>query len=136
MKSGSDLQRLFSAFPNSWPGAGLLLIRICVGLAIFSFGIADVPAKTSEPILLAQRFAAIVGGACLIAGLWTPVTSVLVAVKEFQVVLSFRPDGLWEHLFLALLAVSITMTGPGAWSIDARLFGRKRLDLDRPRPRG
>ncbi len=37
----------------------------------------------------------------------------------------------WIHIFLAILAVSLTMLGPGAWSIDARLFGRKRFDINR-----
>lgn len=35
------------------------------------------------------------------------------------------------HPFLAILAVSVAMLGPGAWSIDARLFGRKRFNFDR-----
>jgi putative oxidoreductase len=41
----------------------------------------------------------------------------------------------WIHIFLAILAVSVAMLGPGAWSIDARLFGRKRFDIDRTRGR-
>jgi hypothetical protein len=34
------------------------------------------------------------------------------------------------HVFLAVLSVSVAMLGPGAWSVDARLFGRKRFDID------
>ena len=33
------------------------------------------------------------------------------------------------HVFLGLLAASVAMLGPGAWSIDARLFGRKRFEI-------
>jgi putative oxidoreductase len=33
------------------------------------------------------------------------------------------------HIFLAVLAAGVAMLGPGAWSIDARLFGRKRFRM-------
>jgi uncharacterized membrane protein YphA (DoxX/SURF4 family) len=62
------------------------------------------------------------GGAFfLILGLWTPVAGALIALDEL--------DGHWTHLFLAVLTAGVAMLGPGAWSIDARLFGRKRFDM-------
>jgi len=36
----------------------------------------------------------------------------------------------------AAIAVSLVMLGPGAWSIDRRLFGRKRIDLPAKQPGG
>lgn len=33
----------------------------------------------------------------------------------------------WAEILLATIAGALAMLGPGAWSIDARLFGRKRL---------
>jgi putative oxidoreductase len=36
-------------------------------------------------------------------------------------------------IFLAVLCASVAMLGPGAWSIDARLFGRRRFYRDRKR---
>jgi uncharacterized membrane protein YphA (DoxX/SURF4 family) len=44
-------------------------------------------------------------------------------------------EAAWIHAFLAVLLASVAMLGPGAWSIDARLFGRKRFDFDRRRGR-
>lgn len=41
----------------------------------------------------------------------------------------------WTHLLLAALGAGLAMLGPGAWSVDSRLFGRKRLDI-RDRTRG
>ena len=41
-----------------------------------------------------------------------------------------KRDDHWIHVFLAVLATGVAMLGPGAWSIDARLFGRKRFDID------
>lgn len=70
----------------------------------------------------------------LVAGLWTPVMGTLVALDEAWIAISlYLPprEDMWIHIFLAILAVSVAMLGPGAWSIDARLFGRKRFDIDR-----
>jgi len=129
------LQRLFSTFPNSWPGFGLLLLRSCVAVALIYFGI---PAlwNPSERIVFAQRLIAATGGIFLLGGVWTPAMGVLVALDEVWVAFSlYSPlrEGTWIHIFLAILAASIAMLGPGAWSIDARLFGRKRFDIDRTR---
>jgi len=35
-----------------------------------------------------------------------------------------------EHGLLAVTGLVLVMTGPGAWSVDARLFGRKRIAMD------
>ena len=58
----------------------------------------------------------------------------LVAFHEFWMAFStYSPlaEDTWIHIFLAVQALSVTLLGPGAWSMDARLFGRKRFDIDR-----
>ena len=127
---GCILQRLFSTFPNSWPGVGLLLLRLCLGIALLNFA--------SETTFFTQELIATVGGIFLIAGLWTPAMGALVALDEVWIALtsySLPREDTWIHIFLAILAVSVAMLGPGAWSIDARLFGRKRFDIDRTKSR-
>lgn len=131
------LQRLFSAFPSSWPGVGLLLLRLCVGIALIYFGIAGL-SNSSGTIDFAQDVIAVAAGIFLLAGLWTPVMGTLVGFNEVWIALSlYSPpcEETWIHICLAVLAVSVAMLGPGAWSIDARLFGRKRFDIDRTRGR-
>lgn len=135
---GCTLQRLFSTFPDGWPGFGLLLLRLCLGIALVHFGIAGLSGKPSQPITLAQDLIAGAGGIFLLAGLWTPVMGGVAALDELLIALSlYSPprEDTWIHVFLAVLAVSVAMLGPGAWSIDARLFGRKRFDIDRTRGR-
>jgi uncharacterized membrane protein YphA (DoxX/SURF4 family) len=65
-------------------------------------------------------------GILLLAGLWTPVVGAIVAGLEVWNLLSGCSDP-WMHLVLAILAATIAMIGPGAWSIDARLFGRRQI---------
>ena len=74
-------------------------------------------------------------GVFLIAGLWTPVMGALAALDEGWIALWLRSlqEHTWIHIFLAVLSVSVAMLGPGAWSIDSCLFGRKRFDIDRTR---
>ena len=78
------------------------------------------------------------GGIFLIAGLWTPPAGILIAIVEFWIAWSLyrsRLPAAEMHVFLAGLSVSVAMLGPGAWSVDARLFGRKRFDVDGRRGR-
>jgi uncharacterized membrane protein YphA (DoxX/SURF4 family) len=129
------LQRLFSTFPNSWPGAGLLLLRLGLGLALIYCGVAGVLATPSELIGLVQNLMVSAGGIFLLAGLWTPVMGAIAALAEVWTALllySARQQSTWDHIFLAVLSASVAMLGPGAWSIDARLFGRKRIDIGLP----
>jgi putative oxidoreductase len=133
---GRVTQRLFSTFPNSWPGLGLLLLRACLGIALIYFGIANLAGKPEDSITLVRNLIADICGVFLITGLWTPVMGTVVALDEIWIAVSLcfrqREEALM-HIFVAILAVSVAMLGPGAWSIDARLFGRRRFDIDRTR---
>jgi len=126
------MQRLFSTFPNGWPGFGLLLLRLGVGIALISFGISGFFTASGEPVAVARDSIETAGAILLIAGLWTPIVGALIALNELWIALSVYsspPDGHWNHVFLAVLTAGVAMLGPGAWSIDARLFGRRRFDM-------
>jgi putative oxidoreductase len=126
------MQRLFSTFPGGWPGFGLLLLRLGVGIALISFGLSGFFAASGEPVTIARDSIEAAGAIFLILGLWTPVAGALIALDELWIALSLYsspPDGHWNHVFLAVLTAGVAMLGPGAWSIDARLFGRKRFDM-------
>jgi putative oxidoreductase len=68
-------------------------------------------------------------GALIIAGLWTPVTGIIVSAVQSWIAYC-RPNGALMPIVLAVLGLTIAMIGPGAWSIDARLFGRKQIGTD------
>jgi uncharacterized membrane protein YphA (DoxX/SURF4 family) len=131
---GCVLQRLFSTFPSGWPGLGLLLLRFSLGVALIAFAIASPPGNSAEPIALARNLIAAAGGIFLLAGLWTPVMGALVTLDQVWMAClrgSVRREDTWIHIFLAIVAASVAMLGPGALSIDACLFGRKRFEIDR-----
>jgi len=61
-----------------------------------------------------------------LAGLWSPVVGALVAAMELWVILAGSGD-IWISIMLAIMGGTLAMIGPGAWSIDSRLFGRKHI---------
>jgi len=70
---------------------------------------------------------AVVAGIFLLVGLWTPVVGILVAIVEVWIVLVVAGDPS-VPLMLATIGAALAMIGPGAWSVDARLFGRKHIE--------
>jgi putative oxidoreductase len=122
---GNVLQRLFSTFANGWPGAGLLLQRVLTTILLVRFGIIELADKSYSPTMIPQLIAAC-AGILLLVGLWTPVAGSLIAGVELWIAFVNGSDPSIP-IALAALGATIAMIGPGAWSIDARLFGRKHL---------
>ena len=120
------MQRLFSTFPNSVPGAGLLLLRFCAGGQLLLEGLRYVSNHASWTAQ-GLGFAQLLTGSLLILGWWTPAASACAALLAIGLALS---DSRWElHIAQASIALGLLALGPGAWSIDARLYGRKHIDI-------
>jgi putative oxidoreductase len=120
------LQRLFSTFASGWPGVGLLLQRVLTGTVLVVCMVATFT-KTFQFALVAPSIVGAAAGVLLLLGLCTPVAGTLVAAVEMWVSLSHAGNPL-TSMMLAVLGATLAMIGPGAWSIDARLFGRKHID--------
>jgi putative oxidoreductase len=119
------LQRLFSTFANGWPGWGLLIQRLVTGTALLHGGMV-VFGETTMAATIAPHAAGAALAIFIIMGLWTPVAGALIAPVELWTTLVTPGD--WSNaILLATLGVTLAMIGPGAFSIDARLFGRKHI---------
>jgi uncharacterized membrane protein YphA (DoxX/SURF4 family) len=71
-------------------------------------------------------------GVVLLVGFYTPVAGTLAAIVNVWIALWRFPlhsGDPWIPLAQATLAAALAMIGPGAWSIDARRFGRKHINL-------
>jgi len=80
-------------------------------------------------------------GASLILGFLTPVGGSLVGLGAIGAVLSWFPPpvpnsihGTLPAIFVAVVAAAVVCLGPGALSVDARLFGRREIIIPRTRP--
>jgi len=125
------VQRLYSSFADGWPGVGLLLLRLLTGAALIYFGMASVLTAPPLTIVVLQTIG-IGAGILLLVGLWTPVAGALGAIVKVWIALSrflSHSGDPWIAITQAILSVVLAMVGPGAWSIDSRLFGRKRIDV-------
>jgi putative oxidoreductase len=129
------LQRLFSNFANGWPGAGILLQRGLVGILLVWEAVAQL-SDTSHATSLVLGLVAALSGVFLLLGLWTPISGLVAAMVELVIVIAQTSKPL-VPVVLGTLSASIAMIGPGAWSLDARFFGRKHIDTRHPsRSRG
>jgi uncharacterized membrane protein YphA (DoxX/SURF4 family) len=90
-------------------------------------GIYQVRTAPQSMSLIVAAIAA-VGGALVVAGLWTPVAASLGTLLELWMFFS-RTGHEGVPILLAALGASLVMLGPGAWSIDACLFGRRRIEF-------
>jgi uncharacterized membrane protein YphA (DoxX/SURF4 family) len=110
-----------------------LLLRVGAAIPLVYFGFAGTADGGEQSLHVTLGMAAAAGGLLLLLGLWTPLAGIAVAIDELWI--AFLPHfsplyDQWLQVLLAVLAAAVAMLGPGAWSIDARLFGRKRFEID------
>ena len=124
------MRRLYSNFAGGWPGIGLMLMRFVAGIALVN---SAGSALLSSPAIPVRILSVLLGGAAilLIIGLYTPIVGTAVAVIESFRLLTIPADKL-VYLLVATFGAALAMLGPGLWSLDARLFGWKRIE---PLPR-
>lgn len=124
---GGSLQRLYSTFADGWPGTGLLLQRVVAAIMLLRLCVIHL---LSLPFS-ASMFPHVIGacaGILLLVGLWTPITGTLIAMMELWVAFAHLSDP-WLSIVLATIGGTSAMLGPGAFSVDARLFGRRHLEV-------
>jgi putative oxidoreductase len=126
--TGCPLQRLFSMFPNGWPGRGLLLLRIANGSFIIHQGVVQLSASQHSSAIVAACGASVAAGALLMLGIWTPIVASFLAILEIGMLMLGTGRSM-DTIFCAVIALALAMLGPGVWSVDAAIFGRQRLEF-------
>lgn len=121
------MQRLFSMFPDGWPGIGLLIIRGTAGCLLMYEGMATFVTRPGPGLSLMQIL--FVGcGTMLVAGSRTPVAAVLLMLLEVSAVVRGE-SSIREAVPLAAIGMALVTLGPGRLSLDARRYGRWRVDI-------
>jgi uncharacterized membrane protein YphA (DoxX/SURF4 family) len=128
------LGRLFFAFPGGLPGIALLLLRAVFGVALLVEAGGYVGDLNLTRAAWLAGLGALAAGGLLIVGFLTPIVGAVVAAGAVGIAVSLLPVST-QTLFgskpatvfgLAML-VAIVALGPGAFSVDARLFGRREI---------
>ena len=121
------MRRLFSNFSTGAPGLGLLLLRLAAGLGLVAQGVIGVHGA----LTLGSAFfnvLTITTGLLLLVGLWTPIAGTMLAVLGLCCA-CLHVQNPWTYILLGILGAGLALLGPGAWSVDARLFGWKRIRI-------
>jgi len=126
------MQRLYAMFPAGAPGAGLLLLRLHLAclLPLDPCGML----RMDSPPWLYPLIG--VASLLLVLGLLTPLAAAVALLPAVSSWLTHAPVPLLAGVVALTAPVAQMLLGPGAWSIDARLFGRRVLVAPRDRDRG
>ena len=134
-------QHLFSGFPRGWAGIALLLLRAVVGILLLFQGSFYAAERSPTPGTWFVGLIALASGAMLVVGLLTPIVAVVMGLCVLGVEFSFLPvcgatvfDGKVTVIEAATILTAIVFLGPGAFSLDSRLFGRREIIIP-PSPR-
>lgn len=110
-------------YPRGIAGFALLLLRIAIGVLLLANGCSDI--LTMNPSRGSLIHFVVCLGFCL--GLFTSFLGIAAAILSLWALL-------WGHTNLALVQVAtlllsgaIAILGPGGHSLDALLFGRRRV---------
>lgn len=105
----------------------MLLMRVVVGSALVVRASLKVWSDTPPMNMTIPAVFLIGAGVLLIAGLWTPIVGTSIALIEIWKMLTISGDkSVW--LLLGTAGAALAMLGPGLFSIDARLFGWRRIE--------
>lgn len=126
---------MFSTFPDGCAGCGLLLLRAAAGSGLIVQGVAGF-AGSRELGFLSSAVAVVtlVAGALVLLGCLTRMAAAIAMIVCLFSVFSWFPSphvGLFENAttatLAAVIATALVCLGPGAFSLDSKLFGRREV---------
>lgn len=114
----------------------ILRLGACARIVQCAASLLISPAR--GPVAAVSDIVAVVAAILLLAGVWTPIVASIIAIDELWIACSQSSVPSCDpstRMLVAALAAGLALLGPGAWSVDARLFGRK-LFINGNRNRG
>jgi uncharacterized membrane protein YphA (DoxX/SURF4 family) len=134
---------MFSMFPDRSPGAGLLLLRTTAGVVLITQGVAYLSDRSELGFfaLVVVSVLSIVG-LLLLVGFLTRAVALVTAVIGVNIIIAWFPKVNGAPLvtpmtavLFVVIAIAVICLGPGAYSLDARLFGRREIVIPTRSPK-
>ena len=133
---------MFSMFPDGWPGAGLLLLRLATGAVLIGQSFAYFGDKREFGFAAVTLAAVVIAvGVSLLIGFLTRFVALAAAGIGAVGVFYLFPGSSTPPLapstaaLVTVIAVAVICLGPGASSLDARLFGRREIVIPPSSPK-
>ncbi len=108
-------------FPTGSAGVSLVVLRCVVAATVF----VDATGASPMGAAFTVRGIASLVALCLCLGVVTPYCAAASCLLEFALLITADGPPKFQLAMSALTAAATTGLGPGAYSIDARLFGRR-----------
>jgi hypothetical protein len=116
------MQRLFSMFPTGAAGIALFILRLSAAAALLFYG-------TRHPAPLWTVFVPALPASALCLGFITPYASGMGCLMELATLIRFEDQPAFPIIISILNSAALGMLGPGAYSLDARIFGRRIVNF-------
>jgi hypothetical protein len=119
------VHQLFLSFPAGRAGTGLLLLRFSLSAAALT--------ESCRWLMSVRDFHAVLGVLGIIAsilvliGFRTATGALLIAAVG-----AFAP--IPASLYMIAIAGAVALLGAGAFSVDSRIFGRREIVIENPKP--
>jgi hypothetical protein len=118
---------LFSTFPGGSPGFGLLILRIALSVTTLVRSAAYLSESGGAAFLhWLPGFFMIAPAVFVLIGFLTPPSAAIVFTGGMLAAVLGQTSTAVE-IYGTVLAAAIALLGPGAFSVDARLFGRREI---------
>ncbi len=119
------MQRLFSMFPTGAAGIALALLRLTAAAMLLMIAY-----PRGDFILPPWAFAGLsVLAVFLFLGAFTPILCTLCCCLELAAVFGLQGVDAVHMVFSIVDTAALGLLGPGGYSLDARMFGRRRVIL-------
>jgi hypothetical protein len=112
-------------FPLGAAGVGLLLMRLSAAGMLLFLVLPNTPVNSSQWALAVGAILAVL----MVLGVFTPVLCTLCCCLEIAALFQLRGGDMRCVLFAAVNMIALGLLGPGGYSLDARMFGRRRVIL-------
>jgi len=134
-RGGIRLQKLFTSFPDGWPGVGLIVLRLAVAFSAIVQAFSALSASDGAGLTFWMTVSsAILVGLVLLIGFLTPIAGVAATIGYVAMSVSMllandanKHSQAFAALNLAVMSIALVLLGPGAFSLDARFFGRREI---------
>jgi uncharacterized membrane protein YphA (DoxX/SURF4 family) len=131
---------MFSTFPDGWPGLGLLLLRGAAGGVLVVRCVLFLGTRHDLRLaVIATLFLTFVSAVFLLLGYRTRAAATIVSIASIGSIFfwlsKYQPqESRLSAALVSIIAAAVICLGPGAFSLDSRLFGRREIIIPKVRP--